>query len=244
MTEAPHSPLTQFEIHQILPVTVGTMDLSFTNSSLFMAVALGVIWLFFKCSVSRPLLVPGRLQCAAEMFYEFISGMLKENVGEEGKKFLPLVFSVFMFVLTCNVLGLIPGAFTVTSHIAVTFALAAFLFVVINVYGFMKHGLHFLAMFAPKGVPAPILLLIVPIEFFSYLVRPVSLSIRLAANMMAGHTMLKVIAGFVAPLGLLGVLPIGFLTVMTGFELFVAVLQAYIFTLLLCVYLSDAVHSH
>lgn len=239
------SPLTQFEIKNLVPVTLGeNLDLSFTNSSLFMALSVLGIIVFFMQAMRRRSLIPGRMQCAAEMVYETIADMLKDIVGDEGKKFFPLVFSVFLFILVCNLFGMLPGAFTVTSHVSVTFGLAAALFIAINIYGIIRHGLHFFSLFIPKGVPVIMYPILVPLEVFSYFIRPASLGIRLAANMIAGHTILKVIAGFVAPMAFFGFIPLAFLVVLTGFELFIAVLQAYIFTLLLCVYLNDAVNLH
>jgi F-type H+-transporting ATPase subunit a len=179
------------------------------------------------------------------MAYEFIANMLRENVGTEGMKYFPFVFSLFVFILALNFLGMIPGAFTVTSHIAVTFALAALVFVVVTLIGFARHGLGFLRLFVPEGVPWPLLILIVPIELISYLIRPVSLSVRLFANMVAGHTMLKVFAGFAVSLPFVAKLaPLLFTVAFTGLEFVIAFLQAFIFTVLTCIYLNDAVNMH
>lgn len=240
-----HNPLDQFKVKTLidLPDFAGH-NIDFTNASLFMVIAvLGVI-LFLSLGVRSRALVPGRLQSMAEESYLFIAGMLKENVGNEGKRYFPLVFSLFMFILFCNLLGMIPGSFTVTSHIIVTFAMAACLFVFMTLLAFWRHGLHFFHFFLPGGVPIILAPLIIVVEMFAYLARPISLSLRLAANMMAGHIMLKVIAGFVVMMGLFGVLPLAFLAALTGFEFFIALLQAYIFTILTCVYLNDAVHMH
>lgn len=239
-----HSPLAQFEIHPLIDLKSGTLDLSFTNASLFMVLAVSSIIFFMLGATRSRSIVPGRWQCMAEMAYEFIAGLLRENVGNEGRKFFPLVFSAFMFILFCNLLGMLPYSFTATSHIAVTFALAAALFFIVTVVGFARHGLHFLSLFAPQGVPLWMMPLIIPIECISYLIRPVSLSIRLAANMIAGHVLLKVIAGFILPLGVFGILPGASLVLFIGFEIFIACLQAYIFSMLLCVYLNDAVNLH
>ncbi|MET0155951.1 MAG: F0F1 ATP synthase subunit A [Rickettsiales bacterium] len=240
-----HSPLEQFRIAPIVPLRLHeALDISLTNSGLAMLAAAFAAIAFFSFAVRRRELVPGRLQSVAELAYQFISDMVRNSVGDGGRRFFPMIFSVFIFVLFCNLLGLIPGAFTATSHISMTFALAVAMFVVLNVYGVARHGMKFFTLFLPHGTPIVFAPLIVVIELFSYLVRPVSLSIRLAANMIAGHTMLKVVAGFVPKLGLFGFVPIGFLVALTGFELFVAVLQAYIFSLLLCVYLNDAVNLH
>ena len=240
-----HSPLEQFRIEPVVPLRLNeALDISLTNSGLAMLAAALAAIAFFAFAIRRRELVPGKMQSLAEVTYEFIANMVKNTVGDGGRRFFPMVFSVFIFVLFCNLLGLIPGAFTATSHISVTFALAVAMFVVLNIYGIMRHGLKFFTLFLPHGTPIFFAPLIVVIELFSYLVRPVSLSIRLAANMIAGHTMLKVVAGFVPKLGVFGALPVAFLVALTGFELFVAVLQAYIFSLLLCVYLNDAVNLH
>ena len=239
-----HNPLAQFEIHPLIDFKMGGFDLSFTNASLFMVLAVSGIIFFMLGSTQNRSLVPGRWQCMAEMIYEFIAGMLHENVGPQGMRFFPLVFSAFMFILFCNMLGMMPYSFTATSHIAVTFGLAAVLFIIVTLYGVIRHGTHFFSLFAPEGVPAWIMPVIVPIELVSYLVRPVSLSIRLAANMIAGHVLLKIFAGFILVLGVFGIFPGAFLVVFIGFEIFIACLQAYIFTMLLCVYLNDAVNLH
>ena len=190
-------------------------------------------------------LVPGRLQSVAELGYEFIAGMVRDNVGSAGKKYFPFVLTLFIFILLCNLLGLVPYSFTPTSHIIVTFAMAAVVFVGVTVIGFVKHGAHFLSFFVPQGVPFALLLLLVPIEIISYFVRPFSLSIRLFANMLAGHTMLKVFGGFVVMLGVLaGWAPLAFLVAFTGLELLIAFLQAYVFAILTCLYLNDAIHLH
>jgi len=183
-----------------------------------------------------------------EMSYEAIAGMIRDTVGSGGKKYFPFIFSLFMFVLIANLSGMVPYTFTVTSHIAVTFALAAVVFLGVTIIGFAKHGLGYLKLFAPSGVPRPVLFLLVPIEIISYLMRPISLSVRLFANMMAGHVMLKVFAGFVISLGAvlvpLGIFPLAFMVALTGLEVLVAVLQAYIFSILTCIYLNDAIHLH
>lgn len=240
-----HSPMHQFEVHPIVGLQLGGVDISFTNASLFMLFAFLSITLFLGVGMRRKALVPGRWQSMSEATYEFVANMLKDNVGAEGKKYFPFIFSVFMFVLTCNLLGMLPYSFTVTSHIIVTFAIAIVIFLGVTVIGFMRHGTHYFKIFLPDGVPWWMAPLMVFIELMAYLARPITLSVRLAANMMAGHTMLKVIAGFVTGLGLLlGWLPMALLIVLVGFEIFVAVLQAYIFTVLTCVYLNDAVHMH
>lgn len=238
-----HSPLAQFEIHPIIPFKVGTLDLSFTNSSLWMVIVIGMITLLLSVATSRRKLVPGRVQAGSEMLVEFVSGIIQDNAGSKGMKYFPFIFSLFMFILFCNLFGMIPTSFTVTSHIIVTFAMAGIVFIGVTLIGFAKHGLHYFSLFLPKGTPWWMIPLMITIELISYLSRPISLSIRLAANMMAGHLLLKIMAGFVAA-GLVGIFPFVFLLLFTGFEIFVACLQAYIFTLLTCIYLNDALNLH
>jgi F-type H+-transporting ATPase subunit a len=242
-------PLEQFEIHPYVPIEIGGIDLSFTNSAAWMALAAAAATAFLTLGARRRALVPGRVQLLAEMTYEFVANMIRDNVGDAGRRYFPYIFTLFMFILFGNMLGLIPGSFTFTSHIIVTAALAIAVIVAVTGVGIAKHGMHFFSFFVPKGVPAPMLLMMVPIEIISYLSRPVSLSIRLFANMMAGHTMIKVFAGFVVPLGaatlgLGGLAPIAMNVALTGFELLVAFLQAYVFTVLTCLYLNDALHLH
>lgn len=239
------SPLAQFKVEPLIPLQVGGVDLSFTNSSLWMALAVLTIWYVFSFATRGRALIPGRLQSAAELFYEFIANMLKDTVGSEGRKFFPFIFSLFMFILFGNLLGMIPYSFTFTSHIVVTFALAMMVFFVITVVAVARHGFKFFTYFMPQGAPLYMMPLLVPIEILSYLSRPVSLSIRLFANMMAGHTMLKVFAAFVISLGVIGGwAPLLINVALTGFEILVAVLQAYVFTVLTCLYLHDAIHLH
>ena len=238
------SPLEQFEIKPIVPIHVGNLDLSFTNSALAMAVVVGVATLFLVGGVSGRAAVPGRWQSAVEMSYEFIAGMVRDNVGTEGRKYFPFIFTLFMFILFGNLLGMVPYSFTFTSHIIVTFALAFLVFLLVTVVGLARHGMHFFSYFMPAGVPIWMAPIIVPVEVISYLSRPVSLSVRLFANMMAGHTMLKVFAGFTVALGIFGVAPLLINVALTGFEFLVAVLQAYVFTILTCLYLHDAIHLH
>lgn len=238
------NPIAQFEIKPLVPLNIGGVDVSLTNSGLFMVLTIATITVFLMMGMRRRELVPGRWQSMAELSYEFIAGMLRDNVGSEGRKFFPFVFSLFMFILFANILGLLPYAFTSTSHIIVTFALAFAVFILVTLVAIMRHGIKFLTYFAPAGVPKIMLILMVPIEILSYLIRPVSLSVRLFANMLAGHTMLKVFAGFIAPLGVFGLIPFGLDVVMIGFEFLVAFLQAYVFTVLTCIYLHDAIHLH
>lgn len=241
-----HSPMEQFEIKRLLDFRIGSLDASYTNSALWMTIAVILATFVFVIGMRQRAMIPGRLQSVAEMGYEFVAGMVRDNVGAAGKKYFPFVLTLFVFILFCNVLGLVPYSFTPTSHIIVTFAMALTVFLGVTVIGFARHGLHFLSFFVPKGVPFVLLLLLVPIEIISYLVRPFSLSIRLFANMLAGHTMLKVFGGFVVMLGILaGWAPLAFIVVFTGLELLIAFLQAYVFAILTCLYLNDAIHmSH
>jgi F-type H+-transporting ATPase subunit a len=199
---------------------------------------------FLTLGMSGAKLVPNRWQSMAELSYEFIANMIRENVGDEGKPYFPFLFSLFFFVLFGNLLGMVPWSFTFTSHIIVTFALAAIVFIGVTIIAIAKHGLRFLTFFAPHGVPPVLLLLLVPIEVLSYFIRPFTLSIRLFANMMAGHTMLIIFAGFVAALGIFGIAPLGMDVFLILLEFLVAALQAYVFTILSCLYLRDAIHLH
>lgn len=244
-----NDPTHQFQISKIVPIEIGGMDFSFTNASLFMVATVACAAGFLYFATSQRGLIPGRAQSVAEMSYEFIAGMLREGAGSSGMKFFPMVFTLFMFILTANLLGMFPYFFTVTSQIVVTFALSLFVIGTVLVYGFFKHGFHFLNVFIPSGVPGVLLPLVVAIEIISFLSRPISLSVRLFANMLAGHITLKVFSGFVASLGALGALGIGgailplIMTVaLTGLEFLVAFLQAYVFAVLTCMYLNDAVH--
>jgi F-type H+-transporting ATPase subunit a len=240
-----HGPMEQFEIERIIPLDIFGIDATFTNASLFMVIAVALISGFLIFSIRRRALVPDRLQSVAELSYEYIANMVRENLGEEGMKFFPWVFTIFVFILTLNLIGMVPGAFTVTSHIIVTFAFAAMVWIAVTLIGFARHGIGYLKLFMPDGVPWWLLPIIVPIELLSYLIRPVSHSVRLFANMMAGHTMLKVFGGFVVGLGVLGGwAPLAFMIAFTGLEILVAFLQALIFTVLTCIYLNDALHMH
>ncbi|MCL4768340.1 MAG: F0F1 ATP synthase subunit A [Hyphomicrobiaceae bacterium] len=234
----------QFQIYRLTELEILGFDASFTNASLFMVLAVVLIVGFLALSMTGRSLVPTRIQSVAELSYEFIANMVRENVGQAGMKYFPFVFSLFVFILVLNLIGMIPYTFTVTSHIIVTFALAALVFVVVTGIGFARHGFGYLRLFVPDGVPVWLMPLIVPIELISYLIRPVSLSVRLFANMMAGHTMLKVFAGFVVSLGVFGIAPLLFTIAFTGLEFVVAILQAFIFTVLTCIYLNDAVNMH
>ena len=239
------SPLEQFAIHRIVTIHIGGFDVSITNSAVAMVVATVLVTAFLTLGMRRHALVPGRWQSLAEMSYEFVANMVRENSGHDGMRYFPFIFTLFMFILFCNLLGLIPYNFTPTSHIIVTFVMAMVVFIGVTVIGFARNGLGFLRLFAPSGVPVFLLPLIVVIEFISYLTRPISLSIRLFANMMAGHTMLKVFAGFVVSLGILaGWAPLAFVVALFGLELLIAFLQAYVFAILACIYLNDALNLH
>ena len=245
-------PLEQFEINRLIPLQAGGLDLSFTNASAFMLAALGATAALLWAGTRNAGVIPGRAQAAVEGIHDFIVGMVDENIGPNGRKYVPFIFSLFMFVLACNLIGLIPFAFTVTSHIAVTFAFAALIFIICLVIGFARHGLHFFELFVPPQTPVVLLPLIILIELISYLSRPLTLSVRLFANMTAGHILLKVFAGFIISLGLaggvlplLGILPLAMNVALYALELLVAVVQAYVFALLTCVYLNDSINlSH
>ena len=238
-------PMHQFEIVPLIPIEVAGLNLSFTNSSAWMLAVTLLAYLFLAVAMRRGALVPGRMQSLAEISYEFVRNMVQQNAGKGSMPFFPFIYTLFLFVLCANMFGMLPYAFTVTSHIAVTFALAIFIFLGATVIGFLKHGVGFCRFFVPHGVPMFLLPLLVVIEIISYLTRPISLSVRLFANMMAGHAMLKVFAGFVAAMGFLGGwLPLGFMVAFTGLEIMIAFLQAYVFAILTCIYLHDALHMH
>ena len=242
-----HSPLAQFEIKPLMPLDIFGHNVSFTNSSAWMLAAVVAILALLIPASRKRAVVPGRVQSAGEMLVEFVGNTITEVTGKEGLKYFPIVFSLFIFVLTCNLLGMIPGSFTVTSHIIVTFALASLIFIGVTLIAIFKHGIgKFLHFFLPEGTPLLMAPLLFVIEFFSYLARPVSLSIRLAANMMAGHVTMKVIAGLILTFGFLigGLSMFPLLLFLTAFEIAIAVIQAYIFTILACVYLNDALHLH
>ncbi|WP_419904059.1 F0F1 ATP synthase subunit A [Kiloniella sp.] len=234
----------QFEVNTLLPIQLGSYDISFTNSALFMVLSAILITGFLVYSTRGRALVPGRWQSMAEMSYEMVANLLRDNVGSAGRKYFPFVFSLFMFILFGNIIGLVPGSFTFTSHIAVTFAMAIVIFLAVTVIGFARHGAGFLRLFFPHGAPLWTAVILIPIELVSYLSRPISLSVRLFANMVVGHVLLKVIGGFVIMLGIFGVLPLAVLVGITALEFLVAALQAYVFTILTCIYLHDAIHLH
>ncbi len=238
------SPLEQFQIERYVPILVGNADLSFTNSSLWMVISAAAVYGLVMLGTRHHAMIPGRLQSVVELSYEFVADLVRENAGKEAMVYFPAVFTLFMFILMGNTLGVIPGVFTFTSHIIVTFTLAIAVFLGVTAVGFWLHGWRFLGFFVPPGAPKLMIPILVPIEILSYCFRPISLSIRLFVNMMAGHTMLKVFAGFVIALGIFGVAPLAVNVALTAFEIGVAFLQAYIFTVLTCLYLHDAVHMH
>jgi len=244
--------LHQFVVHKIVPLQIGGIDASFTNSSLWMVVVGLVVAAFTIFGMGKRSLVPGRMQAAAEMFYEFVFNMVRDNAGHEAMRFFPFVFTLFMFVFFANLIGLFPYAFSVTSHIIVTFALAITVFLGVTITGLYLHGFKFFGLFVPSGVPVVLLPLVVAIEVISYISRPISHSVRLFANMLAGHITLEVFAGFVLTFGAMGtvgwlgaILPMAMIIALTALEVLVAALQAYVFAILTCMYLRDAVHpSH
>jgi F-type H+-transporting ATPase subunit a len=243
-------PIHQFEITKLVSITkIGAHEIAFTNSALFMVISVAVITFLLVGTTAGRALVPGRMQSIAELSYEFVANTIRSTAGSEGMKFFPLVFSLFMFILVANVIGLVPYTFTVTSHIIITASLALLVFLTVIIYGFWKNGLRFFKLFVPSGIPVYILPLIVFIEVLSFLSRPVSHSIRLFANMLAGHITLKVFASFITMLAGFGVagwfgaaLPLALVVALTALELLVAFLQAYVFTILTCIYLNDAIH--
>lgn len=246
-----HSPVEQFTIKSLLDLQFLGFDISFSNSALFMMLAVLLSTIYLRMAMSQRQMVPGRLQASAEMLYEFVYEMVRGNVGHEGRAFFPFIFTLFIFLLFGNMLGLLPYSYTFTSQIIVTFAMAGFIFISVTLVALFKHGLHFFSFFVPPGAPKPLIPFIVLIEVISYFVRPVSLSVRLFANMLAGHTMLKVFAGLAVMISSAGGLAIGGAVVplialvgLTGLEVLVAALQAYVFTILTCMYLHDALHLH
>ena len=240
-----HSPLDQFEINPLVNFEVGGFNLAFTNSSVSMVITVLFITLFLTLTVNPRSIVPSRMQLISELCYNFIAQLLNDTVGDQGKKYFPFVFSIFMFVLIGNMVGMIPYQFTFTSHIIVTFALATVVFIGVTILGFVNHGIRFFTFFYIPGVPFYMHPLLIPIEVISYLSRPISLSVRLFANMLAGHTLLKVFAGFVVSMPFFtGVLPLTFIVALTGLEILIAFLQAYVFAILTCLYINDAYHLH
>jgi F-type H+-transporting ATPase subunit a len=237
-------PLHQFVVTPYVEIRVGVLSLDFTNSALWMLIAVGVVYGLMMLGTRHAALVPGRLQSVIELLYEFVANLVRENAGKEGLRYFPAIFTLFVFILAGNTLGMIPGSFTFTSHIVVTFSLAIVVFALVTALGFWLHGLHFLKFFVPSGVPVAILPLLVPIEIISYLIRPITLSVRLFINMTAGHIMLKTFGTFAVALGVLGIAPLAMAIGLTGLEFAIAFLQAYVFTVLTCIYIHDAVHMH
>jgi F-type H+-transporting ATPase subunit a len=242
-------PIDQFEIKKIATFgKIGGVEIAFTNSALWMVIAVAFIVSFLMLATRGRTLVPSRMQSLAELSYEFVASTVRNSAGHEGMRFFPLIFSLFMFILICNLFGMIPGSFTVMSHIIVTFALAMLVFLTVIAVGVTMHGTHFLRLFVPSGVPGYVLPLVVVIEVISFLSRPISLSVRLFANMLAGHIALKIFASFVVGLGAAGAwvvlspLPLALAVGLTALEFLVAFLQAYVFTILTCIYLNDALH--
>ncbi|MEI6559291.1 MAG: F0F1 ATP synthase subunit A [Rhodospirillaceae bacterium] len=246
------NPLHQFNIVQIIPIDISGGNVSFTNSALFMLIAAGCALGVLLGGMRHRSLIPGRLQTLAEVSYEFVSNIVYSNTGPDGRPFVPFVLSLFLFILLGNLIGMVPYTFTFTSHIAVTAALAMVVFLMVTVLGLVRHGLHFFTKFVPKGVPIALMPLMIPLEIISYFIRPVSLSVRLFANIMAGHTMLKVFGGFIVMMAsalgfigyVIGLLPLALVIVMIGFEFFVAFIQAYVFALLTVIYIQDALELH
>ncbi len=242
-------PLHQFEIQRLVDINIGGLDISFTNSALFMVIATVVGAGYLVLGMNRASAVPGRWQSLAEMTYEFIAGLIRDTIGNEGRRYFPLIFALFVFILLGNLLGMLPYAFTFTSHIIVTFAMALAVFIGVTILGFIKHGFHFLTFFVPPGIPKAMWPLLIPIEIISYLSRPISLSVRLFANMLAGHMILKIIGFFVFSLGsatflIGGIVPLTVVVALTGLEIVIAFLQAYVFAILTCLYINDALHLH
>ena len=237
-------PIHQFEIKELIPLEIFETNISYTNSSLFMSLAIIFVTFLLLSSIKNKSLITSRFQSISEIFFEFIANMVSDNIGDKGRKFFPLIFTLFTFLLFGNMLGMLPYSFTFTSHIIVTFVLAMFIFLLVTLLGIFIHGFKFFGLFVPKGVPMLMLPLMIPIEIISYLSRPISLSVRLFANMMAGHTMLKIFAGFIVPLGIFGIAPLMVDVALTALEVLIAFLQAYVFTILTCLYLNEAINLH
>ena len=240
------NPMHQFQVHRIGPeIKISGVDLSFTNASLFMLVSAALVTVLLLLGTREKKLIPSKAQLVSEMLYNFIAKMISDTAGKKAKPYFPFIFSLFIFILFCNMVGMLPYSFTVTSHIIVTLTFAIFIFFGVTILGFIIHGFKYLKIFVPSGVPVVLLPIITIIEIISYLSRPISLSVRLFANMMAGHTMLKVFGSFVVSLGLIGGwLPLSFSVALTGLEILVAFLQAYVFAILTCIYLNDALNLH
>lgn len=242
-----NNPMHQFEIHKIYDLQLLGVDISITNSTVFMLIATALIIAILSLGVRRGyhLREPNKSEVVSEQAFNFVANLVHENCGPEARRYLPFVMSFFMLIAMGNLLGMVPYTFTFTSHIIITFAMAAMVFIVITIIGFMHHGVRYLKIFLPDGAPLFLAPILIPIELISYLSRPISLSVRLFANIMAGHIVLKIFAGFIISLGIVGgVIPLGMTVLLTFFEVFVALVQAYIFAILTCVYLNDALHLH
>ncbi len=238
------NPFHQFEVYKVINLSLANYDISLTNSAIYMLAALSCITAFFCFAMKNAQLIPGKIQSSAEILFQFVENTLLETAGSKAKSFVPFIFTLFMFILTLNLFGMLPYGFTVTSQIIVNFAIAIAIFFMVIIVGFVKHGFHFLNLFLPEGTPKIFAPLIIIIELLSFLSRPITLTLRLAGNTLAGHILLKVVASFVILMGIWGFIPIPFIMIMSGFEFFVAILQAYIFTILTCVYLNDAINLH
>lgn len=245
----PVDPLHQFVVQKIVPLQIGGIDVSFTNASLWMIITGLLVIGFTVFGISKKALVPGRFQAAAEMLHDFVVDMVRDSAGHDAMRFFPFVFTLFMFILFANLVGLNPYGFSVTSHIIVTFMLAIVVFIGVTLTGIYLHGFKFFGLFVPQGVPALLLPLVVMIEVISYISRPISHSVRLFANMLAGHITLEVFAGFVLSFGAMGaagwlgaILPLAMIVALVALELLVAALQAYVFAILTCMYLREALH--
>lgn len=246
------TPLEQFSINSIIPIKIGNMYLSFTNSSLFLFLTVGLVFVLFQMVTQNGgFLIPSRWQSLVEMIYEFVISLVEEQIGEKGRKYFPLIFTLFVFLLFSNLIGMIPYSFTATSHLVVTFGLSLSLFIGITIVGFQIHGLHFFSFLLPKGAPLLLAPLLVVLELVSYCFRAISLGVRLFANMMAGHTLVKILSGFAwtmlsvgGVLAVASILPFGVVFALTGLEIGVACLQAYVFAILICIYLNDAINLH
>jgi F-type H+-transporting ATPase subunit a len=241
-----HSPLDQFKIEKLFEINIAGVDLSITNSALYMIISTFIVIFFSFFSTKKLVLLPGKFQVFIEFIYNFVLNIISSTIGnKEGEKFFPLIFSIFIFIVLCNIIGLTPYSFTATSQIVVTLSVALVSFITVITFSIRRNGFNgFVRMFMPSGLPIAIAPLIFIIEFFSFLVKPITLSVRLFANMVAGHVLLKVVASFVVSLGIFGFLPLLFSSALVAFELFVAILQSYIFSILVCSYLSEVTKSH
>ena len=247
-----YSPLEQFSIITLIPINFGFFYLSFTNSSLYLLLTTGLVFLVFHLvTLNGGKIIPSRWQSLVEMIYEFVVSLVNEQIGTQGKKYFPLIFTTFVFLLFSNLIGMIPYSFTATSHLIVTFGLSLSLFIGITIIGFQIHGLHFFSFLLPKGAPLILAPLLVVLELVSYCFRAISLGVRLFANMMAGHTLVKILSGFAwtmlsvgGILAIASIIPFLIVFALTGLEIGVACLQAYVFTILTCIYLNDAINLH